>query len=308
MGYIASETATPKDYFAFYSQFTLRMSSSATLTTFASVHDMIKTKDANVRQKIPVSDEEGLSMINFVESTKRYTATNNPEWDFTVETPLFQYIYQKDKPTGLIRNRSWTKIKGVPPQVLFHLLYDPVSRQSFDKYYVRFDVSRVVNEKLDVLVSEVEGPIGLSNREFVEWRWRHIPSGPDLPLTEAVYAIYLRSCPDDECCSEIRPKTKGVERAETWISGYVVKWWLDDNGSPVGSEVLVLSQVDSKGNVPKLLVNLVSGPSAPTKWSRSLVDAAEKLAQSKGISITVSSEEIDQKLWGPRGLNVFKSS
>jgi hypothetical protein len=249
-----------------------------------------------------------MSLIRFVDSTKRFTAKENPEWAFTVNTPHFQYIYQKDEVTGLIRSRSWTKIKGVPPQVVFQILYDPDCRKSFDKYYVRFEVSRVVNEHLDILISEVGGPVGLSNREFVEWRWHSMPSGHDTSISEAVYAIYLRSCSDEECSSQVRPKVKGVQRAETWISGYLIRWWLDEGGIPIGSELLVLSQVDSKGSVPKVLVNMVSGPSAPTKWSRSLVIAAEKFSKSRGISINMPSDEIDERLWGPPGMNVFMSA
>jgi len=263
---------------------------------FSSVHDMLQTKDTKVRHKTPLSEKEVETLIQFVESTKHLNTEQKSDWDVPVDTPLFQYICQKDKGTGLLRSRSWTRVRGVPPQVLFYLLYDPASRQSFDKYYVRFEVSRVVSNDMDILVSEVAGPIGLSNREFVEWRWHTVPSPTD-NRQNGVYAIYLRSCNDDECSAEIRPKARGVERAETWISGYIVKWWYD-KGVPIGSEVLVMSQIDTRGSVPKLLVNLVSGESAPTKWSKSLVQAAEKLVAAKKISVDLSDAEINERLGG----------
>lgn len=272
---------------------------------FMTVRDMLAEANDSVRHKSPISPEELESMVDFVLDTRALTAKSNPEWSFQVSSSNLNFIKQIDESTGVLRSRSWIKVDDVPPQVLFYCLYDPTTRMAFDKFYDRFQVSRRVEPGLDVLISEIDTPMGLSNREFLEWRRCRLPdlSRPPASRSSIQYVIYLRSCADAECSTDIRPSTKKVERAEVWLSGYVIQWWLDENGQPLGSELLVMSQIDSRGHIPKFLANSATS-SSPSKWALSLTEAAKKLCASKNIDMKMSDAEIEKCL----GVCVFPAT
>ena len=273
-----------------------------------TITDILQLKHDRDRHNIPISREEIESMVVYVRETRGYTAISHPEWDFSITSPEFNFIRRTDNTSDLVRTRSWIKVPNVPPQVLFHLLTDPHERKAFDKYYLRFEVSRKVSTNLDVLISEVDAPIGMSNREFVEWRRTSIPVSPDVGRKDSVYAIELRSCDDDQCSPSIRPRSRGIERAETWLSGYVITWWLDPiSMEPLGSEILVMSQIDMRGMIPQMFVNIVGGVSAPTKWCRSLVEASTKFCKKSNIGVSMTDAEIEKKL-GIERIGVNNSS
>ena len=273
------------------------MASSLSPTTSPSIECVLKIQEDGIRHSQQISREEIESMVVYVHETKKYTPADSRGWDCVIDSPEFNFIKRIDDATNLVRTRSWIKIPRVPPQVLFHILRDPKERVSFDKYYRRFEVSRTVSSELDVLISEVDAPIGVSNREFVEWRRILVPEGPGISRKDAVYAIQLRSCDDAECSQSILPRSKRLERAETWLSGYVMSWWLDpETNEALGSEILVMSQIDMRGLLPQLFVNMVGAVSAPTKWCRSLIDASQKFCKSSGIHSDMTDEEIEEKL------------
>lgn len=68
-----------------------------------------------------------------------------------------------------------------------------------------------------------------------------------------------------------RPPVKNRIRAETHIAGYVIKPSAQD---PNSTDMCILSQVDIKGNIPKVIVNMVSGR-APADWVNKLKKACE---------------------------------
>ena len=279
-------------------------SSGSIKSDLDTVDRILSLKHDSERHIVPISREEIESMVAYVKETREYTASTHPGWDYSINSPEFNFIRRTDNTSDLVRTRSWIKVPRVPPQVLFHLLTDPKQRKSFDKYYLRFEVSRKVSDDLDILISEVDAPIGMSNREFVEWRRVSVPVSSDVGRKEAVYAIELRSCDDDQCSPNIRPRTKGIERAETWLSGYVMTWWLDPvTGEPLGSEILVMSQIDMRGMIPQMFVNLVGGVSAPTKWCRSIVDASVKFCKNYNIDMNMTDAEIE-KILGIEGRQI----
>ncbi len=281
------------------------MSSSYTsVERMATLQEVLSTKEDSTRHSIPISRDEIETMIAYVMETRNYSPASHPEWDFSIASPEFNFIRRSDTTSNLFRTRSWIKVPGVPPQVLFHIIRDPKQRVSFDKYYVRFESSRQVSRELDVLISEISGPIGISNREFVEWRRQHV-SDPTDSRKDSLYAIELRSCDDDQCSPNIRPRTKGVERAETWLSGYVITWWFDQD-QVLGSEILVMSQIDMRGMLPQMFVNIVGAVSAPTKWCRSLTEASRKFCKTNEINLDMTDDEIDSKLGIQR--DVYNSS
>lgn len=267
---------------------------------FMTVHEMLAEGEDSVRHSTPISEEELLSMVEYILETRSFSEASHPEWTIAVDSPSVNFIKRPIKKSGTVRTRSWAKIAGVPPQALLKCVYDCKLRLDFDEYFVRFQVSRSIDDAMDVLVSQVDSPVGISDREFVEWRRCFLSELRD-DRASLVYAIELRSCDDSQCSASVRPSPKRVERAETWLSGYVFKWWLDENGAPRGSEVFVMSEVDLRGSLPKIFVNNAV-TSGPVKWSSSLADAGRRLCASKGVKdLSKSDRELEELFGVPRG-------
>ena len=268
---------------------------------FLNVHDMLAERIDSVRHRNPISEDEIVSMTEFVLETRAYCKQSHPNWSYPISSPSFSFIKSADDLSGVVRTRSWMRAADIPPQALFYCIYNSEARLKFDKYFVRFEVSRVVNPLLDVLISEIRAPVGVTNREFVEWRRVLIPdvSGDEERQNGARYAIQLRSCDDSECSEVILPSSKHVERAEVWLSGYVFKWWVDDDGKVKGSEVLVMSQVDWRGSIPKFIMNTAT-VDGPGKWSHSLIDAAAQVCREKQADVSMSDKVLEEIFGIPR--------
>ena len=265
-------------------------------TITISTLQVLSEPNEALRHKSPISDEEIRSVIQLILDTRRYTAQTHPLWSFLISSPTFSFIKSIDRFSCVPRTRSWIRVPNIPPQALFYCIYDCATRLRFDKYYVRFEISRRIDPSLDVLISEVHAPVGVSNREFVEWRRTYFPSIGDAEENQkSIYAIELRSCDDSECCPKVVPASNRVERAEVWLSGYVFQWWLGDDGLIKGSELLVMSQVDWRGAIPKFIINNVTAD-GPSKWSESLIEAAAQICKDKKIDISMSNELLESKL------------
>lgn len=262
-------------------------------TTAYDIGDILSEGDISKRHKIPISEYEIVSMMKLVLESRSISPKTHPQWKMPVSTLTFNFVKSVDNPSGVLRSRSWIRVPNIPPQVLFYCIYDCETRRTFDKYYVRFEASRVVDACLDVLISEVRAPVGVSNREFVEWRRTIFPEGNE--GLNARYGIQLRSCDDSECSKTIGPSKTRVERAEVWLSGYVFQWWLGDDGSVKGSEIMVMSQVDWGGSIPKLIINNASAD-GPSKWSKSLIAAAEQVCRDKNLNISMSNDTLQDVL------------
>ncbi len=194
------------------------------------------------------------------------------------------------------------KVRDIPPQVLFYCVNDPTERKAFDSGIVRFEVSSVIEENLDVIISEVSTPPGISNREFVEYRRVLLPKGCESQDARS-YISYFRSCPDNVCSPGIWPKMKGVERAETWLSAYIFKWWMDENNKPVGSTLQIISKVDPRGSVPKKIPANILNRQA-RKWIKLLNGHSRSFCHNNSLNVSMSDQELDTKL----GLNKRKTS
>ena len=229
-----------------------------------TVHEMLSEGEDSVRHATPISDEELVSMIDYVLETRSYTAASNPEWTVAVDSPSVHFIKRSIKSSGTVRTRSWAKVPGVPPQALFKCVYDCALRLQFDKYFTRFEVSRSIDHVTDVVVSQLDSPVGISDREFVEWRRCFLPELRD--KSSMVYAIELRSCDDSQCSASVRPSSKRVERAETWLSGYVFKWWLDENGEPIyaSAEAIAAGEAGLGPAQEELIPTYIKSPGSAT--------------------------------------------
>lgn len=262
------------------------------VSKFHSIEDMLAEENYLRRHNVPISTEEIESMIRYSFSTINFKFADETSYD--LNGSQLQFIRMSAGQKDLVRTRLRIRVPNVPPQVLFYCVKDPTTRLSFDKTYRRFELSRKVDDFLDILISEVSAPLGISNREFVEWRRIRLPDIGER-RERLIYAVQLRSCSESQCSNEIGPSSHNVQRAETWISGYIFKWWFDENMGILGSEVLVLSQVDPCGRLPRGLVQS-STFLDPRKWVNRLVDCAAKCCATRGICMSKTDRDIEAVL------------
>jgi len=246
--------------------------------SFKSVTEMFAESRDDVRHFTPISREEIESVVDYVEQTREYTT--NPSsvpsaWSMCSQGDSFDCFKSIDDSSGVVRTRTWAKIRGIPPQTLFHILYNNEARKSWDHHYAKFDTEWRDGD-LDIVDAVVTAPFGCANREFLEWR-RCLKLQADERKNK--YVIYLRSW--DDAKRGGRPVRRGNVRAEVWLSGYIIQWWLDEeSGEVLGSDVMVMTQIDVKGLIPKYLVNALSS-SGPKRWVKSVTSAAMSEIQDK---------------------------
>mmetsp|Transcript_23860 Transcript_23860/g.68633 ORF Transcript_23860/g.68633 Transcript_23860/m.68633 type:complete len:168 (-) Transcript_23860:174-677(-) len=77
------------------------------------------------------------------------------------------------------------------------------------------------------------------------------------------------------------PEVKGFVRAETLVSGYVIR---PLDGSPDSTSLFILAQTDIKGLIPKALVNATAAR-APVMWTDNLRKACEKHIKEHGKQV-----------------------
>jgi len=114
-----------------------------------------------------------------------------------------------------------------------------------------------VEKQESVLYYLVKAPFGISNRDFLQKR-KVINDFP----TQGITYMHYKSTEHPDV-----PKYKGIVRAETIISGYVIEQIQDD---PPITKLIIISQNDIKGLIPKYIVNLASGK-APKQWVNNLI-------------------------------------
>jgi hypothetical protein len=236
-------------------------------TEFNSIEEMLMEKSDQVRHATRISKNEILSVIEYVEATKTFSSSSlSNGWSLCSEGENFDCFKSIDESTGIVRTRTWAKLPNVPPQTLFHILYNCEARKSWDHHYSRFVSEWSDNDQLDIIDAVVSAPFGCASREFLEWRRKNVPARNRTDRT-GNFVIYLRSFDDN------RPVGKNNVRAEVWLSGYLIQWWMSPEGEPLGSQVLVMTQIDVKGLIPKYLVNALSS-SGPKRWVKSVTAAA----------------------------------
>ena len=261
------------------------LSAEGTRELFTSVEEMLREENDERRHCTPISLEEIESAVEFVEGTRR-GLDQDPAWSLCSSTDTFDCFKSIDEKSGVVRTRTCARISGVAPQTLFHILYDNDARKAWDHHYARFDtIWRDPKDPcLDILDAIVSAPLGCANREFLEWRRRLVGKGR--------FVIFLRSWSGPDS----RPVLRGNVRADVWMSAYLIQWWRDPTtGELLGTDVMVMTQIDIKGLIPKYLVNALSN-SAPKKWVKGVTTAATKEIESRGLSdkcLHMSNEELD---------------
>lgn len=261
---------------------------------FRTITDLLNEVEEPRRHQSPIEEDEVKSLIGFVDDIIQQNSSGTCLWTSLLHTDHVRLTRSMDGLSHLPRTLTTYMIKDIPPQIVYYCINDPIHRKSFDSGLARFTVARRIDDCLDVVVSEVHAPLGIANREFIEWR-RRMKSKSSNSRTANVYITQFRSCSETECLDTICLKGKRVQRGETWLSAYVIKWWLDENMAPIGATMHILSQVDPKGNVPKQLPRSILVPQAK-KWLSQLTAHAHELCEKKGVNCSMSDDELEAKV------------
>lgn len=161
----------------------------------------------------------------------------------------------------IIMVRCDVECKGIRPHECFQLIYDFDIRRTWDKNLPTQEVFETIDDKIDYIYSMFKAPWGVANRDFCQYRrWEYDQKGLE-------YIIYMLSVDHEKC-----PTIKDNVRAHTYISGYTVKKHPTD---PNSCQMMIISQVDIKGLVPKFIVNGVAA-SGPSSWASDQIKSAAK--------------------------------
>ena len=181
------------------------------------------------------------------------------EWSQVCKTDEVIVFKKKTEGSPMILVKAVATLRGIPAEIVFKAIYDTDIRQTWDKLFYRFEVVEHDEEKLEtVLYYIIKAPFGISNRDFLQRR-RVMYNFPKKDVT----TMHFKSIEHPD-----KPPVSGIIRAETILSGYIIEQIQDD---PPVSQLIVISQNDIKGLIPKYLVNLASGR-APKQWIANLID------------------------------------
>jgi len=184
------------------------------------------------------------------------------KWGRVWETNDLLVFKKKTDGTPMVMIKAIAMLKDIPADIVYTAIFDTDIRQSWDKLFHKFEVVEH-DDQHTVLYYVIKAPLGISNRDFLQLRRvEH-----DWPRKGVTYMHY-KSIEHEE-----KPEYKGIVRAETIMSGYVIEQIQDD---PPITKLIVVSQNDIKGLIPKYLVNMASGK-APKQWIANLVNGWEEL-------------------------------
>ena len=119
-----------------------------------------------------------------------------------------------------------------------------------------------------VLYFIIKTPIGISNRDFVHFRktMRNFPK-------KGMTTIHYKSTDYAKC-----PEKPKMVRGETMIGGYILEEEKNVKGQ-VCTRMILVSQNDIKGIIPKSLVNM-GAAKAPRQWVQNLIKGCEDYTKS----------------------------
>lgn len=189
-------------------------------------------------------------------------------WSKVFDSEEVVVFKKKTEGTPMVLIKAVATLQGIPKDIVFEAIYDTEIRQQWDKLFHHFEVVEHDEEKMiTVLYYIIKAPIGISNRDFLQRR----KVIHDFPKKGVTY-MHFKSIEHKD-----KPPVKGIIRAETIISGYVLEQIEDD---PPTTRLTVISQNDIKGLIPKYLVNMASGK-APKQWIGNLIAGCDELMKER---------------------------
>ena len=142
----------------------------------------------------------------------------------------------------------------------YRMIHDLQWRSQWDTVLSGMRIVETINSNEDVMYSYYKSPFGVSNRDFLQRRFRFKNvNGND-------YVICFGNEVNPLC-----PPTKDAVRAVTLISGYIFK-----SLSPTKTRLTMISHTDIKGMVPNWIVNYAASK-APVKWLKRFIKGVEMI-------------------------------
>lgn len=178
-------------------------------------------------------------------------------WDVCVDRKEIK-VAKIQAGVGVITLRAWATVPGVDLTVAFFLFYNIEERVKWDKVFVRMDVIDSGLQGSDIIYSLMKVP-AVTPRDFLQYRRVRV-------MDDGSIHIVLRSAEHPNM-----PDAKGVIRAESYISGYILTQSYD-NDKPV-LNIYLMTCVDIKGLIPKWIIN-ATAPRKPAEWVETLRKAA----------------------------------
>jgi len=148
-----------------------------------------------------------------------------------------------------------------PIAVVSRMLYDVEIRKKWDEYILETRVVDDIKPGTDIIYVAVNTPKGISNRDIVQVR------EAKYDIEKGIQYILYRSIITDKV-----PEREGFVRAHTIFSGYELQ--IDPNNSN-HTKLILISQNDAKGSIPKMVLNFVASRS-PLQWITIFNKACEK--------------------------------
>lgn len=146
-------------------------------------------------------------------------------------------------------------------EIVYQAIWDTSIRTKWDTLFNEF---RIVdsNPEYELLYYMIKTPFGITKRDWLQRRIQ-IRNYPE-PDTLILHFISMEN--------EKMPPRKGVIRAETLISGYIIR-----PKTPTSCTVTIISQNDIKGLIPKSIVNSLASK-APADWVNNMKKGCKLVA------------------------------
>jgi len=206
--------------------------------------------DCTFKHKMPIT----LSEFELLSQKNQETLKG---WDVCVDRKEIK-VAKVQVGVGCITLRAWATVPGVDLTVAFYLFFNINMRVKWDKVFVRMDLVDPSIQGSDIIYSLMKVP-AVTPRDFLQYRRVRV-------MDDGSIHIVLRSAVHPDM-----PEQKGVIRAESYISGYILTQEYE-NGTPV-LKIFLMTCVDIKGLIPKWLIN-ATAPRKPAEWVETLRKAA----------------------------------
>ena len=190
------------------------------------------------------------------------------DWLAVHDSEYIRVFKRKEEDSPVVLIKVLATLDSIPPEKVFRLIYDLDIRREWDSVLSSMRTFDRLSEEIDHMYSVYKAPIGISNRDFCQRRTK-AKNYKGVP-----YLIHLESVVNAEC-----PQVKGIVRAHTTISGYIIRPGLKGTQS---TEMTIFSQTDIKGKIPKTIINMAAAK-APASWCKNFKAHAEKLIKAGRI-------------------------
>ncbi|CDJ42325.1 hypothetical protein ETH_00018720 [Eimeria tenella] len=222
---------------------------------FKNYEDLINF-DITLKHQTPIAPYE----FQFLEEREKHDPSD-PSWEQTVNQPLIS-VYKYISPNSpVVIVKAYAKFDGIPLAVLSRNIRDVECRLKWDTTFADYRIVENDVDGCEMIYCVMKAPFPISNRDFLQWRLT--VEKPE----EGVVKMMLRSADHPSI-----PEQSGCVRAETLISGYLMR---QSSSDPNSSSLFIVAQTDVKGLLPKWLVNSTAAR-APVSWVDNLRRACKK--------------------------------